>query len=61
MSHAPDGELISVKHNRAVEMFRQRILNDEELIAYAHRESCYHECMNVREHLLHIIDGLYWT
>lgn len=61
MTHAPDGELISSKHNRAVEMFRQRILNDEELVTYAHEESCYHECMNVREHLLQIIDGLYWV
>jgi hypothetical protein len=61
MSHAPDGELISDKHNRAVEMFRQRILHDEELESYAHEQHCYHECMNIREHLLQIIDGLYWV
>jgi hypothetical protein len=61
MLYAPDGELISEKHNRAVELFRQRILHDEELTSTAYEQNCYHECMNVREHLLNVLREMYWV
>lgn len=62
MSHiAPDGESVKDKHNRAVSMFKSRIEGDGELSEFSHIESCYHECMNVRKHLLHTLDQMYWT
>ena len=57
---APDGESVKSKHNRAVSMFKSRIEGDGELREFSHIESCYHECMNVRQHLLDTLDSMYW-
>lgn len=60
MEYAPDGESVKDKHNRAVEMLKSRIASDEEFLEFAHKEACYHECMDVRSHLLEMLNGMYW-
>lgn len=58
--YAPDGESVKNKHNRAVAMFISRIKDDGELREFSHIESCFHEHMNIRQHLLDTLDSMYW-
>lgn len=60
MEYAPDGELVKDKHNRAIEMIKSRISSDQELLEYAHNESCYHECRDICNHLMEVLNGMYW-
>lgn len=57
---APDGEFVSSKHNRAIEMLKARISQDEEMSLFAHCETCYHEYQYIKQQLLDRLDQLYW-
>lgn len=59
-SRAPDGELVRNKHNRAIEMLKARISQDEEMDLFAHCETCYHEYQYIKRQLLDRLNELYW-
>ena len=54
-----DGESKELKWNRGLDLFIESVLKpDNDLRQCAHNQKCYHELMEIREHVLEYLQTL---